>query len=182
MKKFTLSLLVGLFLVLSNQVFAQKLNETINGQISELVESNELSTQDSHWIITDQHTSRTTGVQHVYYRQLLNGIEIYGSQSSVHILPSGQLLKSNNKFIKDAASKALGAPTPSLTAIQAVQRASGYFNYSISEGISVLETQLGGHKMLLSGGGISMSPIPAELVYQENQQGEVVLAWDISIE
>ncbi len=182
MKKCTLLLFVGLLMGLSAPVTAQNIQQTINRQIDQLLESNKLSTQDSQWVITDQHTSRTTGVQHVYYRQLLNGIEIYGSQSSVHLMPNGELLKANNRFIEDAANKATGATSPSLTAIQAVQNAAGHFNYSISEGISVLESQLGGQELMLTPGGISLSPIPAKLVYQENQDGEVVLAWDISIE
>ncbi|MDC8005194.1 M36 family metallopeptidase [Aureisphaera galaxeae] len=182
MKKFTLPLLVGLLVLLSPKVHSQEVTKTINEQIHQLLESNELTTQDSQWVITDQHTSRTTGVHHVYYRQLLNGIEIYGSQSSVHIMPNGQLLKSNNKFIPNAANKAAGATSPSLTAAQAVQRAAGHFNYSISEGISVLESRAAGQELMLSTGGISLSPIPAKLVYQQNQNGDVVLAWDISIE
>lgn len=172
----------GILFGLSGQVFAQNIQQSIDQQITQLLENSQITSQDANWVITSQHVSSTSGIEHVYFRQTHNGIEIYGTESSIHLFPNGETLKANNQFISDVASKATGSSSPSLTAAQAVQSAAGYFNYSISSDISVLESNLLGHQVTLSDGGISLSNIPAELVYQMNQDGEVVLAWDLSIQ
>lgn len=171
-----------LFFGVSAQVFAQNIQQTIDEQLVQLLENNEITSQDTNWVITSQHTSSTSGVLHVYYRQTLNSVEIYGSESSVHVLPNGEVLKFNSKFISNINSKATGGANPSLTAAQAVQHAANHFDYTISSDLSVISSKAGTNEVILTNGGISLSNIPARLVYQLNQNDELVLAWDLSIE
>ncbi|MBT8255874.1 MAG: hypothetical protein KJO23_04965, partial [Bacteroidia bacterium] len=182
MKKLTMLFACVIFLSVSSQINAQNSQPSIDAQIMQLLENNEITPQDTNWVITDQHTSSTSGVEHIYYRQTLNGIEIYGSESSVHLLPNGEVLSANNKFIANTSSKATGGASPSTTAEQAVQSAANYFNYNITSDISVLSSKNSAQEVVLTDGGISLSPIPAKLVYQMNQDDELVLAWDLSIE
>lgn len=183
MKKRNLLMVCALVFGLSEQVVAQYVNQIINQEIIQLLENNKISTQDTNWVITNQHTSSTSGIHHIYYRQTLNGIEIYGSESSVHLFPSGEVLKSYNGFIANLQSKATGSASPSYTAVQAVQRAADYFNYTSSGDISIISFENNvARETVLSKGSISRSDIPARLVYQMNQNGELVLAWDLSIE
>ena len=172
----------ALFLGISSLATAQNSQPSIDAQITLLLEDNKITPQDTNWVITDQNTSRVSGVESIYYRQTLNGIEIYGSESSVHLLPDGEVLSASNKFISNLASRSSGGASPSLTAAQAVQRAANHFNYNITSEISVLSSKNANRDLMLSDGGISMSPIPARLVYQMNQDNELVLAWDLSIE
>ena len=51
--------------------------------------------------ITHQHTSSVSGVTHIYLRQLVNGIEVMGTDFSIHIDASGNLIASHNKFIEN---------------------------------------------------------------------------------
>jgi len=171
-----------LFFGLTTQLVAQNIQQSIDQQLVQLLENNEITAQDTNYVITSEHTSSTSGVHHVYYRQTLNDIQIYGSESSVHIFPNGEVLKSNNQFLANTTSKATGGSSPSLTAIQAVQRAANYFNYSTPSDISVLSSENQNTDVVMSDGGISLSPIPAKLVYQMNQNDELVLAWDLSIQ
>ncbi|MEM7186055.1 MAG: M36 family metallopeptidase [Bacteroidota bacterium] len=182
MKNLTMLLACAFLLGISSPMFAQSSEPSIDAQLTLLLENNEITAQDANWVITDQHTSSTSDVQHIYYRQTLNGIEIYGSESSVHLLPNGEVLQAHNKFIENAVSRSSGGASPSLTAAQAVQRAASHFNYSISADLTVINSERGTNKVLLSDGGISLSPIPAKLVYQMNEAGQLVLAWDLSIE
>ncbi len=171
-----------LFFGTSTQVIAQNIQQTIDEQLVDLLENNKITSQDTNWVITSEHTSSTSGVHHVYFRQTHNGIEIYGTESSVHILANGDVLKATNHFISNASSKATGGVNPSLTAAQAVQSAATYFNYNLSSDISVISTKNVSRELVLSDGGISRSPIPAKLMYQLNQNEELVLVWDLSIE
>ncbi len=181
MKRATLLMFCAVFTCCLFEGNSQNIQQTIDQQLNQLLENNELSAQDVNWAITDQHVSRTSHVNHVYFRQLLNGIQVYGSESSVHILPNGTLLKSNNNFVKDAMGRT-AASSPSITAIQAVQMAANHFNYNISEDITVINSRNNAQDLILSRGGISLSDIPAKLVYQETADGQVALAWDVSIE
>jgi extracellular elastinolytic metalloproteinase len=162
---------------------AQKFSGAIDKQLNHFVEQNELLPQDAKWQVTSESVSRTSGIQHVYYRQLFNGIEIYGTESSIHLLSNGNVISKNNSFIKNTSQKLQGAKTPALNAIQAVQAAAQQLKYSISGSLSVLEGSKGIDKeTLLSDGGISLSPIPAKLMYAITESNELVLTWDISIQ
>lgn len=182
MKKVTRGFFLAFLLFFSGTVVAQNFSGAINRQLNHFVEQNELLPQDVHWQITSESFSNKSGVQHVYFRQSLNGIEIYGTESSIHLL-KGSVISKNSKFIKNTAQKRKGANAPALTAVQAVQAAAGHLNYSISGPLSVLEGPTGvDKKTLLDNGGISLSPIPAKLMYALTQDNELVLAWDISIQ
>jgi hypothetical protein len=182
MKKFTLSLLLCLLATLSTNVIAQNLSQSINQQLTQLLEKDDLLPQDIQWKMTSNHVSSVSGIQHGYYSQLINGIQVYGTESGIHLTPSGSVLTANNRFVNKTVDK-LRTTTPSLNAIQAVQAASSQLNYTISEALSVIESNGGAsQETLLSGGGMSLSPIPAKLMYQLNDNNELILVWDLSIQ
>ena len=183
MKKITFRLFLGILFVFSGQMIAQNTVQSIDYQLEQLLEQNKITPQDASWQITDQNVSRASNVSHVYYRQVFNGLQIYGTESGLHLLPSGKVLSANNRFINNLANKSNGATTPGLTAIQAIQAAASQLNYNITDDLSVISKKQGpSQETMISEGGISLSPIPAKLMYQLNQSNELVLAWDISIE
>ncbi|HLW32985.1 MAG TPA: M36 family metallopeptidase, partial [Aequorivita sp.] len=174
---------VVLLCIFSSTLTAQNFSEAISHQLEQIVEKNELLPQDVQWQITSQSVSRISGIQHIYYRQVFNDLEIYGTESSIHLMSNGQVLSKNSKFIKSTAEKLFGNTSPGLTAAQAVQAAALQLNYKISQPLSVLERLKGKSKEgLLSDGGISLSPIPVKLMYTLTEDDRLVLSWDISIE
>ncbi len=174
-----LAVLCGLF---SIQVQAQTAEDQVAKSLNHLMESNKLLSDDAQWVITDQNTSSISGVNHIYYKQTVNGFEVYGTESGVHTLADGTMLSANNKFINTAANRATST-SPSITAIQAVQSAASQLGYTITEDLSVISAKNNqGQSTVLTNGGISVSEIPATLVYQANQEGQLVLSWDISIQ
>ena len=183
MKKLSPILWMVLLCISSGTLTAQNFSDVINKQLEQIAEKSALLPADLQWQITSQSVSRTSGIHHTYYRQTFNGIEIYGTESSIHLMSNGQVLSKNNKFIKATAEKLFGATTPGLTAAQAVQAAALQLNYKISRPLSVLQNLKGKSKEgLLSDGGISLSPIPVKLMYTLTEEGRLVLSWDISIE
>ncbi|QNJ98467.1 M36 family metallopeptidase [Constantimarinum furrinae] len=182
MKKATLLFLIVVLCAFFNEHYAQNSVKDIQTFLDQKLESNQLLPLDAQWEITDQNTSRGTGVQHIYFRQLVNGIPVYGTESGIHFLPGGKLLQANERFIRNAADRS-SAASPSLTAAQAVESAASLLNYNVTEKLSILERKGGvTQEVLLSDGGISLSPIPAKLVYQLDNNGQLVLSWDISIQ
>ncbi len=183
MKKVTRRLFLAMVFVFSGTMVAQNFSGKIDQQLNHFVEQNELLPQDVQWQVTSETVSSTSGVQHVYYRQLFNGIEIYGTESSIHLLSNGQVISKDSRFIKNTTQKLVGSNSPALTATQAVQAAAAQLNYSISQPITILEGSHGiDRQTLLSDGGISLSPIPAKLMFALTETNELVLTWDISIQ
>ncbi len=183
MKKVTRSFFLAIMCAISSTMIAQNLTGTINQQLNHFVEQSELLPQDVQWQITSETVSRTSGIQHVYFRQLLNEIEIYGTESSIHTMSNGKIISKDSKFIKNTTEKLSGSTQPGLTAAQAVQAAALQLGYSVNGSFSILEGARGvARETLLSDGGISLSPIPAKLMYALTEENQLVLCWDISIQ
>ncbi|WP_114491103.1 M36 family metallopeptidase [Candidatus Ulvibacter alkanivorans] len=183
MKKVTKRLLLLLICLATSHTFAQDVSKNLNYEFEQLLEQSVLQPQDISWEITNDYVSRTSGIRHVYYRQVVNGIQINGTESGIHILPDGTTISAENRFIKNTQNRSAGNANPALTAVQAVQAAASQLNYTVRGTFSVLERNKGAsQETLISDGGISLSNIPAKLMYQLNENGELVLTWDISIE
>ncbi|GHC53202.1 M36 family metallopeptidase [Ulvibacter litoralis] len=183
MKKITWGLLLGLLTVFSTQVTAQDLSQSINQELSQLLQKSELLPQDTQWEMTSQTKSSATNVQHAYYRQTINGIQIFGTESGLHLLANGNVLASDNNFINKTADKAIGSSAPSLSAVEAVQAVANQLHYAITEPISVVQPATGASmETKLSEGGISLSPIPAKLLYYLNDANKLELVWELSIQ
>ncbi len=183
MKKVTQSFILAIMCVFSGTLVAQNLSKAINQQLNYFVEQNELLPQDVQWQITSETVSSISGIQHVYFRQLFNGIEIYGTESSIHTMANGKVISKDSKFIKNTVGKLKGSNKPGLTPALAVKAAALQLGYSVNGSFAVLEASKGIDKAtLLSDGGISLSPIPAKLIYAITETGDLVLSWDISIQ
>jgi len=178
---------IGLMLVFGVSCFttqAQFSKKIVENELLKLTKQNKATVKDiSTWNITSEHTSSTSGIHHVYLRQEVNGIEILGTESSVHILPDNSVFQSHLQFVNNVQQKASISISPSLTAIQAAQKAAVHLRYVISESLSVLQKKnTPSQETRISNGGISLSEIPARLMYHRSENDIVVLVWDLSIE
>ena len=182
MKKCTLVVLLGVMGIFTS--FAQDATSTITNYFSQQQENHGLTIQDAQFEITSQSTSRVSGLTHVYFRQVVNGIPVYGSESSAHLKADGTLLKINNGFVAQTNAKSGGMTSPGMTPGAAISAAASQLGYSTSKSFTVVEdlSNGGNAKMLMSNGGVSNLDIPVELVYQKTETGELILAWDLSIQ
>lgn len=135
----------------------------------------------NEYVVTDRYVARHTGVTHLYFRQKVNGIEIFGANLNAHVLPNGRILTLNNQFVPNLNRVNVNAQ-PELTAIEATQAAALHLGLELTSDL-VVESNLGGpaQNVVLSSGGISQEPIPAKLVYFVNGKGELSLAWELVI-
>ena len=131
--------------------------------------------------VTDAYTSDHTGVSHVYLRQRYKGIEVYGANINVNVASDGKVLSHGSDFVPNLTSL-VNRTSPVLDPVAATLAAAAAVELTPTSPLAVLNQ--GGdvaQKIVLSSGGISLSPISAKLVYQP-VEGAVRLAWEVEIE
>ncbi len=182
MKKNCLLLLFAALFAAS--AFAQKPNNFADGFLQNAEASKELTEADlADYAITHQHVSSTSGVHHFYYRQRHEGIEVHSATASVHILPSGRLLRVHNSFVSELASKIVGSTAPSISASQAILAAADQMGYTLSAPLEVIENNGGANRQQkFTKAGISREDIPVKLMYQPLSDGTLKLVWNLSID
>ena len=138
---------VGVILLLllfftSFSLTAQNQNPDVDVYLQQLVETQKLNLKDVlEWKITNQHTSRLSNVEHIYFQQMYNGIGVNGANSSIHILPNGRILTKDNHFVKNLENKINGPKTAKISTIKAIEAVSQQLNITISKQIKALEVK-----------------------------------------
>jgi len=176
---FFVCFLCGTYLV---SLTAQEFSANIINHFDKLVDKGNLLQQDVQWEITSQHISSTSQINHIYFNQTFNGIQILNTSSSLHLNPSGDELTSNINFIKECSKRFIGSATPSIEAKLAINLVAIQLNYKITKPLKVIKEQNGNSKeTTFSNGGFSRTNIKANLKYWENEDEELVLVWEIKI-
>jgi hypothetical protein len=130
--------------------------------------------------VTSSYTSRHNGVTHVYVRQQHEGLPVFNAVGGVHLLPSGEVLSMDARFVRDLARKAPSA-NPSLAADGAIRSAARALDLG-GDATMTLEVEQDGERIALFDGGlVSRDPIPTELGYWLRDDGTVALAWKLVI-
>ncbi len=160
----------------NEEMLRQAIVNSDNGKI--------LSNSDLSYELTDFYTSKNNGVQHIYVRQTFNGLEIIGTESSIHLSSSSKVSSVKSKFVNSLEKRGLEvSPSPQITAVQAVQAAASHLNYHVTNVLQVISQDFTvDRKTNISNGGISFSPIPVRLMYYLQEDGNLALVWDLSIE
>jgi len=98
--------------------------------LNQMVNNQRLTIEDIDYVITSEHTSSLSGIHHIYYRQAINGIEVRGTEASVHIQNGNTLFRSNDRnLIKDINAQ-VKSSISSLSAKQAIQTIASQKNYA----------------------------------------------------
>ena len=178
-------LLICLF-VFTAQVNAQFQSQSNNNlskkqpiDIQKLVQDK--AAQNVSYIITAQHMSRTSGVHHMYLRQAVNGIEIIGTESSIHKTQNGTTLKKHNNFVKDIATTVKNT-SPGISASQAINGVAQQMGYTISNLQEIERKGTINQEVIYNKAGISVSAIPVKLAYFYQQGQGTTLVWQLSVE
>jgi hypothetical protein len=132
-------------------------------------------------VVTDQYVSRHNGVTHMYFRQRINGIEVFGANAGVHIDKQGRIISVNSSMIR-GLNAAVNTKSNALSAEDAIAASARFLDLAIKEPVKVQES-LGGpsSELVFSEGAISLEPIRAKLVYQPISESSVRLAWQVEI-
>ncbi len=145
-----------------------------------------LTTADlADYVVTDQYTSKKSGVTHIYLKQRHQGIEVEDAFININLDKEGNVLNMGNSFVPNLRSKIKGS-SASLSPVQAAEAAARALKLKPVKNIRVKEVKQGrrspaARETELTDGGISLHPIPAKLVYHRDEKGNVVLAWKVEI-
>lgn len=135
------------------------------------------------YIVTNEHVSELSNVHHYYFSQSLFGIEIVGTNSSIHLSSANKIIFESNHFLEDLTSRRLGNPTPNLSATQVVSSVANQMGYKMTEDLVVLDRKnKKSNVFVLNSAGISLNVIPVELKYIVNKTDDLELVWEIGIE
>lgn len=127
--------------------------------------------------VSKEFFSKKTKITHVYVNQRYQGVTIFNNLSSVAIKDNAVFYYANN-FMSNIADR-VNAIAPQITAEQAIQRVVSEFNLGTLQNLELIET--GYKKYVFSNGSVSQTNIPVELVLFPTVEGELKLAWDLSI-
>ncbi|GAB3203237.1 putative repeat protein (TIGR01451 family) [Pontibacter aydingkolensis] len=186
--KYNLLALACLFLFLSGTAYAQTALSTALQHIEQNRAKYKLTPADiSDYVITDQYTSKNNGITHIYLRQRHNGIEVVDANININISKDGKVVNMGNRFIPNLRA-AIKGNAAGLSPEKAAAAAAGHLKLQVKEPLIIKERKRPTDKLpaaakavVLSDGGISLSPIPAKLVYQPMPDGSVRLAWEVGI-
>lgn len=186
-KRFTRFVSLALLLSgvsLLGQISNRPSNDMVHRALSQSGTDKTLSADDLNFELTDFYSNPKSGIQHIYLRQTLNGLEIIGTESSIHVSKTGKVASVSNKFLNSIQKRGnQSAASPQIDAVQAVSSAAMQLGYHPTKGFSVISQSFtADKKSIISDGGISLSDIPARLMYYADENGNISLVWDISIE
>ncbi|WP_302467790.1 T9SS-dependent M36 family metallopeptidase [Pontibacter liquoris] len=183
-----LSLLSLFLLLLPLTANAQSALQTALRHIDETKKDYKLSAADiADYVVTDQYVSKNNGITHLYLRQRFQGIEVEGANININIDRDGNVINIGNRFIPNLQGL-IKSSRASLSPEQAAQAAASHLKLKVQKPIAVKEKKAPTAKLpaaakavLLSDGGVSLSPIPAKLTYQPLPDGSIKLAWEVGI-
>jgi len=157
--------------------------QNVSDFLVQMVKNQRLTTTDTDYVITSEHISSLSGIQHIYYRQAINGIEIQGTEASMHIAGDGTLAKAHsNNLIKDVNST-VKSSSASLSAQQAIHAIASQMNYgNVTNLKEITSSKSVSNTKLFNNGGISGVDIPAKQMYYLIPDDGIRMIWEISIQ
>lgn len=133
-------------------------------------------------IVTDNYTSKQSGITYVYLRQAWKGIGIYNANLNVNITSDGEIVNYHNDAFSEIKDRVNGT-TPQISASDAIAAAAAVYGLGIPQDIYQIQSPQGKDlAAVYSGGNISQEDIPVRLMYFGAQDArELRLCWDLSI-
>jgi Zn-dependent metalloprotease len=131
--------------------------------------------------VSDLYSSQHNGLTHVYLQQQHNGINVFNAILNANVMSEGQILNIGNRFVSDLTGSVVGT-NPAISAEAAVEAVAVDLGLVLSQPL-VVEEVIGGpsQAVVFSNGGISQNAIPVHLMYQPMDNGQVRLAWDVTV-
>lgn len=188
MREFLSKLAAVILLAAGTTLFGQLMQRPNDAMIKQALQQSltdsDMQAEDLNFQLTDFYANRQNGIQHIYFRQTFNGLEIIGTESSIHLGKNGQISSVKSKFVNSLQKRGnTASKSPQITAVQAVNSAASHLGYFVTKPVVVLSQSFTeDRETLLSDGGIARSNIPAKLLYWLDEEGNLKLVWELSIE
>ncbi|NOX30452.1 MAG: DUF11 domain-containing protein [Actinobacteria bacterium] len=136
----------------------------------------------SDLVVTDVVRTEHSGATTVYFQQRFRGIDVFGALTNVIIGSDGSVAGNVGTLVPGLQRRGLTiAPRTSFE--EATVAASSALDLAPSKAFVPVGSARGtSQQLLLTDGGISKSDIPIRLVFQQDPDGMLKLAWELTIE
>ena len=132
-------------------------------------------------LVTDETTSRRSGVTHVYVRQQIGGVPVVAGAMTVNVARDGRVLLAAGELVAGLALRA-PARTAAISPAQAAEALAEDIGLAPTEAFTVVQAKtVGTPGVYLSDGGVSRALVPAALVYAADAGGALRLAYEVEI-
>jgi extracellular elastinolytic metalloproteinase len=129
------------------------------------------------------YVTDTTGVTHLSFRQMLNGLDVDGANINANVAADGSIINVAGGFVRDIARFDTDAVTPEIDALKAASLAAPQLGLSPINSFAYLDDPTGAaFSSTITASGISREDIPASLHYVALSATEVELAWKLDIQ
>ena len=179
MRRVFLSLFSVTFLL--TNVVAQTPLERASSHILNTAETYGLSAEDlSDMVLNSHHVSRLSGTTHAYFRQAVQGIQVY--QGTIHISIDQNLspISYHNQAIAGAHSL-INTTLPVLGPSEAIHTAIEAFEFPEAEEIFLINGPEGTDQAARYMASGYEEEIPIHLVYFQREEGSLRLCWELTI-
>ncbi|MCB9170743.1 MAG: M36 family metallopeptidase [Flavobacteriales bacterium] len=172
--------LMGLALIsVSTDLLAQSRPSDPIGTAREVLVASGVNASDlTDLVLKDRYSDRRTGVVHMYLRQRLHGVEIWGADIGVHLQADGSPIGHTESIVHGLRTKE-AANAPSLTpeqALQLVMQREGLGGRPLER----IAQDDRAHRYSFSGEGIT-SEDPAVQLYYVQVNDHPVLCWNVEL-
>ncbi|HLO53691.1 MAG TPA: M36 family metallopeptidase, partial [Saprospiraceae bacterium] len=131
--------------------------------------------------LSSESFSRKSGIHHIYFDQNIHQITVHGAILNAHVSGNDQLVHYGTRFVPNVG-KSTKLVTPVITSEKAVEFAALHFGYDLGGGIIVKEYKGGpSQEVIFEKSTLSLEDIPVKLVWQPLENGNIALAWSVSI-
>jgi hypothetical protein len=129
--------------------------------------------------VQSSYKTSGTGVTHVNLGQRRDGYDVFDSSVTVNIDRNGRVILAAGSLVKGLRA---GATPAALDATEAVDAAAAALGLDAPAALKVTRGSATAGSSMMSGGGISASPIPAKLGWHAAADGSLRLAWRVEID
>ncbi len=158
--------------------YSQDITSLVQNYLNEHRSELQLSEADViNWKITDQHTSKQTGLTHVYIQQQFDGVGIYPS-SATFVLKENTIILTGNRLIADIASK-IEEGSAALDAEAAIYAAARELNLNLPMNVNK-RAKKDHETFVFDAKDLSQEPIPVRPMYVLSGE-KLRLSWNLSI-
>lgn len=169
--------LLLLFLFTISLGFSQEPIAKIQEYLNKNKTKFELTNQDiSDWTVESKTNSDATKIDNYFIKQRYLGIEVFNSNSNVWV-KKGEVINMHLAFVPNLSQK-VNTTTPVVSVLDALSNARQLLNDS---GVnSQIIEEVSSREFKISNGSQIESPVLAELVFHENEDKTMRLAWDLN--
>lgn len=141
----------------------------------------ELKSSDiQNWSITDEYQTKHNGMTHVYIQQEYNNVPVFNGLANFNIDKDGKILSMGDRLVRNLEAK-VSSTQARILAEDAIFYAAEALEIEVADEMATLMRTEGQYQFVFAANQLSIEAIPVRLVYEQDREENLFLAWDLSI-